>query len=286
MLTFLRHPSSPRCLIALTLLLVGPISAQVGPEAPEPELAAGQRFIPTPVYSAAEDKAVLEAFQGLRVADVSDGLDALGFFGNMLMDPAIHPLWKDPENYRHRIVGIAVTARYMPANEPLPGQLSTSDYDAWAGSWYHEKSSEPFTPLLREGSVVVIDDSENDVGSIGSANILNWVRLGAVGVVTDSTARDTDEIITQRIPLYFRGPGRGIRPGRNEIESVNLPVVIGGVQVRPGDLIVADGDGVLCVPREVALAVAAYAHNIIEGDKNARRDLYRALGIPADPSIQ
>ena len=98
--------------------------------------------------------------------------------------------------------------------------------------------------------------------------------------------RDTDEIITQRIPLYFKGPGRGIRPGRNEIESVNLPIVVGDVQVRPGDVIVADGDGIVCVPREVALEVAAYAHKIIKGDKNARRGLYKALGLPDDPSIQ
>lgn len=253
---------------------------------PGDELRAGRNFIPTAVYSLDEDRDVLAAFAGLRVADVSDGLDAVGMMGNMLVDPEIHPLWKDAQNYHHRIIGIAVTARYVPSNEPLPGLLPEAEFDTWVGNFYNQKSSEPFLEILREGSVLVIDDADNDVGSIGSANILMWKRAGAVGVITDSTSRDTDEIITQKIPLYYRGPGRGIRPGRNEIESVNRPIVIGDVQVRPGDVVVADGDGVVVVPREVALKVAAYAHKIIEGDKAARRDLYKSLGLPDDPSVE
>lgn len=253
---------------------------------PGDELRAGRNFIPTAVYSLDEDRDVLAAFAGLRVADVSDGLDAVGMMGNMLVDPEIHPLWKDAQNYHHRIIGIAVTARYVPSNEPLPGLLPEAEFDTWVGNFYNQKSSEPFLEILREGSVLVIDDADNDVGSIGSANILMWKRAGAVGVITDSTSRDTDEIITQKIPLYYRGPGRGIRPGRNEIESINRPIVLGDVQVRPGDVVVADGDGVVVVPREVALKVAAYAHKIIEGDKAARRDLYKSLGLPDDPSVE
>ena len=253
---------------------------------PGDELRAGRNFIPTAVYSLDEDRDVLAAFAGLRVADVSDGLDAVGMMGNMLVDPEIHPLWKDAQNYHHRIIGIAVTARYVPSNEPLPGLLPEAEFDAWVGNFYNQKSSEPFLEILREGSVLVIDDADNDVGSIGSANILMWTRARAVGEITDSTSRDTDEIITQKIPLYYRGPGRGIRPGRNEIESVNRPIVLGDVQVRPGDVVVADGDGVVVVPREVALKVAAYAHKIIEGDKAARRDLYKSLGLPDDPSVE
>jgi regulator of RNase E activity RraA len=64
------------------------------------------------------------------------------------------------------------------------------------------------------------------------------------------------------VPLYFRGPGRGIRPGRNEIESVNRPVVIGGAPVVPGDVIVADGDGVIVVPRRHGEEVARYARKL------------------------
>jgi regulator of RNase E activity RraA len=107
--------------------------------------------------------------------------------------------------------------------------------------------------LIRPGTAVVIDEAPDaDVGSIGSNNIMAWKLKGAVGVVTDATARDTDEVITEAVPLYLRKVGRGIRPGRNEVESVNRPVVVGGALVNPGDVIVADGDGVLVVPREHA----------------------------------
>jgi regulator of RNase E activity RraA len=115
---------------------------------------------------------------------------------------------------------------------------------------------------------------------------MNWKLRGCVGVVTSATARDTDEIIIERIPLYFRQPGRGIRPGRNEIESVNRPVVCGGVLVVPGDVILADGDGVIVVPRQHAEEVAEYAQKILDEDKASRRELYKKLGLPADESIK
>jgi regulator of RNase E activity RraA len=134
---------------------------------------------------------------------------------------------------------------------------------------------------------LVIEDAEDvDVGSIGSNNIMSWKLRGCVGVVTSATARDTDEIITEKVPLYFKRPGRGIRPGRNEIESVNRPIVCGGVTVMPGDVIVADGDGVVVVPRAQAEAVARYARKILDDDKAARRRLYQRLGLPEDPSVK
>jgi regulator of RNase E activity RraA len=76
------------------------------------------------------------------------------------------------------------------------------------------------------------------------------------------------------------------RPGRNEVESVNRPIVLGGVLVMPGDVMVADGDGVIVVPRAVAFEVARYAHKVIAGDKNARRDLCKKLGLPEDKSTK
>jgi regulator of RNase E activity RraA len=80
--------------------------------------------------------------------------------------------------------------------------------------------------------------------------------------------------------------GRGIRPGRNEIESVNKPVTIGGVLIRSGDVIVADGDGVVVVPREQAKPVAQFAREILNNDKKGRKDLYQKLGMPLDKTVQ
>jgi regulator of RNase E activity RraA len=254
---------------------------------PSDHFRAGHNFIETKSYSEANDQAVLEAYAGLRVADVSDGMDFVGLKNIGLMDPEIHALWKDAENYAHRFAGIAVTVRYVPAQKAAAGgDLSYEDFRAWEGAWYNELSPEPFVDLIRPGTAIIIDEAPDaDVGSIGSYNIMAWQSAGAVGVVTDATARDTDEIATQQVPLYFRKPGRGIRPGRNVVESVNRPVVVGGVLVKPGDVIVADGDGVIVVPRDQALAVAEFAHKIIDADKAARRALYEKTGREPDPSV-
>jgi regulator of RNase E activity RraA len=248
---------------------------------------AGTTFIATPVFTADDDRALLALFEGLRVADVTDGMDAVGLPTVGLLDPEVRPLWKDTRGYAHRFAGIAVTARYVPTQRPAAGKRPVDEYDKWAGDWYSSLSPEPFQELIRPGTALVIDDAERaDVGSIGSNSILAWKSRGAVGVVTNATARDTDEISTEKVPLYFRRPGRGIRPGRNEIESVNRPIVCGGVLVVPGDVIVADGDGVLVVPRAAAADVARYARRILEGDKDGRRKLYQKLGLPKDKSVE
>jgi regulator of RNase E activity RraA len=165
--------------------------------------------------------------------------------------------------------------------------MTIEAYDAWAADWYEKRSTEAFLDVIRRGTALVIEDAPGaDVGSIGSYNSLEWKGKGCVGVVTSATARDTDEIITEKVPLYLRRIGRGIRPGRNELESVNRPIVCGGVLVVPGDVIVADGDGVVVVPRARAEAVAKYARKIMDGDKDGRRDLYKKVGLRPDPSVK
>jgi 4-hydroxy-4-methyl-2-oxoglutarate aldolase len=251
------------------------------------ELRAGKNFIATKVYSAEEDQQILKLFEGLRVSDVADGMDKVGLTNIGLMSPEIHAAWKDTVHFAHRFIGIAVTARYVPTNKPPAQRMETAAFDKWIGEWYDTLSSEPFVPLIRKGTALVFDDApDSDVGSIGSNNIMGWKLRGCVGVVTDATARDTDEIATEKIPLYFRQPGRGIRPGRNEIESVNRPIVCGGVLVEPGDIIVADGEGVIVVPRGVATEVAEYARATLDKDKTGRRGLYQKLSLPSDDSVK
>ena len=276
------------CLCLTGLILggrPGPAAAVQAKAVEGDDLRAGKSFIPTPVTSEADDLKLLELFKGLRVADVVDGLDAVGLQDVGLMDPDIQPLWRDTERFRHRFAGVAVTARYVPTQRPPAGALPVAAYDAWAGDWYDKLSGEPFLPIIRKGTALVLEDAE-DVGTIGSYNILEWFKNGCLGVVTSASARDTDEIILQRIPLYLRRPARGIRPGRNEVESVNRPVVCGGVLVIPGDVIVADGDGVVVVPRARAEAVAAYARGILDNDKAGRRELYKELGRKGDASVK
>lgn len=250
------------------------------------DLQRGVNFIATKVYSDEENARLLKLFEGLRVADVSDGMDMVGLPGTGLVDPAIHAGWIEPKDLSHQFRGVAVTARYVPTqrpDRPKPGEK----FQEWEGHFYNAYSHEAFAKIIKPGTVVVIDDvEEKDIGSIGSYNILNWKSLGAVGVVTDASARDNDEIAIEKVPLYLRKTGRGIRPGRNELESVNRPVTIGGVLVCPGDIVVADADGVVVVPRERAEEVAAFARAIIVNDKGARKQLYEKTGLPLDKTVK
>jgi regulator of RNase E activity RraA len=270
-------------LIGLMAIGMSPCPGQSEPDDPR----SGKDFLPVSVYTAEEDQELLKLFAGLRVADVSDGMDKAGLPGIGLVDPSILPLWTDLRNFSHRFVGIVVTARYVPTQRPHAGKRTPEEFDQWEGEFYSRYSSEPFADLIRPGTALVIDDVEEaDIGSIGSYNILDWRRRGCVGVVTDAAARDTDEIAVEKVPLYLRKRGRGIRPGRNEIESVNRPVAVGGALVMPGDVVVADGDGVIVVPRAQARSVAAFARQVIESDKAGRRELYKQLRLPPDASIK
>ena len=280
----------PLTILALVVVLAGRINIAAAEENGKPDakqLRAGWNFMPSKVYTAEQDQQVLKLFDGLRVADVSDGMDKAGLTNTGLMSPEIRAAWKDTEHFTHRFIGIALTVRYVPTNKPPAQRMETEAFDRWVGDWYGNLSSEPFTPVIRKGTALVFDDApDSDVGSIGSNNIMAWYARGCVGVVTNATARDTDEIATEKVPLYFRKPGRGIRPGRNELESVNRPIVCGGVLVEPGDVIVADGDGVIVVPRARAKEVAEYAQATLQRDKAGRRRLYNVLGLPPDDSVK
>ena len=252
-------------LLGVAMLLSAPVAAQQPAEKSIPDKV--QLFIPYKEYTAEDNKRVLDEYKYLRVADVSDGMDVVGLQNIGLVNPEIHALWKDTENFTHRVAGIAVTARYVPTNrrEQKMDQKTINQ-------WYSTITSEAFMKVLTPGSVLVIDAMEDgESRSIGSSNIMSWKKLGMVGLVTSGGLADTDEIIYEKVPTYFRRLARGIRPGRNELESVNRPVTIGGVLVRPGDVVVADGDGVVVVPRERALEVAAAALTFLD---NIGRERY------------
>jgi regulator of RNase E activity RraA len=235
------------------------------------------------------DEDILKLYEGLRVADVSDGLDMVGLRDLGLMGTEIEALWKDIDDLSHIFCGIAVTARYIPTNRIIKNPMEPDEFRSWEGNWYGNISPEPFVEFLKPGSALVLDvQGDGDTGSVGSNNGLMWVSKGCVGIVSNGGIRDTDEVIKQRIPVYLdhKNRGRGIRPGRNEIESVNKPVSVGGVLVNPGDVVVADGDGVVVVPREHAQQVAEFARGILNSDKQGRRRLYEELGIPFDKTVE
>jgi 4-hydroxy-4-methyl-2-oxoglutarate aldolase len=235
---------------------------------------------------------ILDLYKDLRVTDVLDGMDLIGLQDIGLMHNDIRPLWRDVDEFSHRVLGFAVTVRYVPTDVRV-GQNSFDNIDeakTWKSEQYGRASDGGWVASGKPGDVVVMDvNGVEETGNIGSNNSLGWAENGFVGVITNGGARDTDEIIkTKGIPVYCRNAysTRGIRPGRLIIESYNFPINCGGVLVYPGDLIVADGDGVIVVPREHALQVGKLAREIMEGDQKGRAMRYKNLGLPLDETVK
>lgn len=241
--------------------------------------------------SPAERAEILGLYKNLRVADVVDGLDAIGLQDIGNMDPQIRSLWRDAAKFSHHIIGFAVTLRYVPTNVRTgQGSFKTlEEYNKFKDEQYAQSAPTLWRDLGKAGnSVLVIDAAEvGDVGFIGSNNSLGYASNGYVGVVTNGNARDTDEIIKAgKIPVYTKSIGRGIRPGRILLESANHPVSCGGVLVFPGDLIMADGDGVVVVPRARVREVARIATEINQHDQQGRADLFNKLNMAPDETVK
>src|SRR5215470_11868309 len=98
-----------RSLLGLMLLLAGVRQGFSLETAPKSQRDSGKSFIPVKAYSKEDDDKVLKLYQGLRVADVSDGMDIVGLQDIGLMDPEIKALWRDTQSFEHRVCGIAVT---------------------------------------------------------------------------------------------------------------------------------------------------------------------------------
>jgi len=221
---------------------------------------------------------LLELFKDLRVADVRDGLDwnMMHAYGSMSID--IRPLW------RARAVGIAKTARYLPFVGPVPHQ-TPEEYTVWQGWYYNNICTYPWMKELEPGDFIVIDQSSVNVGLCGSNNTLEAFKQGVRGFVTNGGVRDTDEVILQQIPFWSKFCSHGMVQGRVQYDAHNIPVAVGGVTIFPGDVVVADGDGVIVVPRKIAFEVAEYAHQELRNDKASRRRMYEEMGRNLDESV-
>jgi len=236
-------------------------------------------------------KEILELYKDLRVTDVLDGMDLIGLQDICLMNKDIRPLWRDVDKFSHRIVGFAITVRHVPTDVRV-GQNSFGDLEGFKRfkSQQYKRAPDAWLQVAKSGDVAVIDAGGiPECGFIGSNNSLGWAEKGVVGVITNAGARDTDEIIkVKRIAVYCKDgySTRGVRPGRLIAESYNFPINCAGVLVYPGDLIVADGDGVIVVPRRHALEVAKLAREINVGDQKSRAQRFKRLGMPLDETVK
>ena len=222
---------------------------------------------------------LLELYKDLRVADVRDGMDWNMLHTQGSMTPEIRPVW------RTRAIGIARTARYVPYVGEIP-PMTPEEYTQWQGWYYNTVCIYPWMAEIRPGDFMVIDVSGVDVGLCGSNNTLEAWKRGVRGFVTNGGGvRDTDELILQGIPFWSKFVSQSMVQGRIQYDAHNLPVDVGGVTVYPGDIVVADGDGVIVVPRAQAANVATYAHQELRNDKAARRRMYEEQGRELDETV-
>jgi regulator of RNase E activity RraA len=225
--------------------------------------------------------ALRKLYKHLRVVDVCDALDGIGYFDLTLMSPEIRPLWPGMKFW-----GAALTMRCVPANRPMWKLNTTQEIVAAHGIWFKEVPSPGTGGLVKPGHVIVTDaGGAKEVGFWGSMNSMSMVAAGAVGIVTDGYARDTAELARQKTPVCARARGRTIIPGRIELVELQTRIGCGGVQVRPGDIVGCDDDGVVLVPLEVAEEVAVHARAVLLADMKARAELYRRLGLPPDETV-
>lgn len=230
-----------------------------------------------------EKREFIEQFRQLRVADVRDGMDWMLRHDKGTVSSAIRPLWRGA-----RMCGYARTVRYVPT-EKVAINMTPEEYTEWAhGYWYgpNGMTQNGLVDDLEQDEIVVMDASDTDVGIIGSNNTLKWLASGAVGVLTNGGVRDTDEVVMQRIPLFSRYVSQTMTQARVEFSDKQVPVNIGGALVRPGDIVVGDGDGVIVVPIEIAPDVLKYGLQELENDKRSRRALYEQLGWEPDDTVR
>ena len=138
---------------------------------------------------------------------------------------------------------------------------------------------------IQPGDFCVIDQSGVDAGLMGSNNSLAGIKSGTRGYVTNGGVRDTDELIIEKVPFWSAFISQTMVQGRLKFDAKNVPVAVGGVTVYPGDVVVADGDGVIVVPLKHARDVARYAHEEHDRDKAGRKKLYQDLGMKPDSTV-
>jgi 4-hydroxy-4-methyl-2-oxoglutarate aldolase len=226
---------------------------------------------------------VREHYKYLRVVDVVDALDGIGYFNIGLVSPDIRPLWLGM-----RFWGVAFTLRCVPSNKPMWKLDTTQDVVDAHGIWFRKmgRGALGFDAQLKPGHVVVTDvGSTSQVGLWGSENTLRLVKAGAVGIVTNGECRDTAEIVMQKTPVCAFRRGRTIIPGRIMAVETQTRIGIGGAQVEPGDIVGADDDGLVVVPQEVAMQVAIHARAVLLADMKSRSGHYRSLGMASDASV-
>jgi regulator of RNase E activity RraA len=182
---------------------------------------------------------IVERLAKLDTCAVSDALDSLSLKGATF---GVRPQWPCP-----RIVGRAMTMKIKPAGIEQPKQhLGTAPIEA-----------------AQPGDIIVVDNGGKlEFSCWGGLLALSAKLKGISGVVIDGASRDIDEARELKFPVYARGAVPMTARGRVVQESFNQEIQFAGVQCRPSDLVIADGSGVVIIPKEREAETIAAAEMI------------------------
>lgn len=201
-----------------------------------------------------EDRELVALFEGLDTPGVSDALDKLGLAGQCL---GLAPL----DNYRKAFVGTAFTVKYVSSGYP-PGTVGD------------------FIDDVAPGQFVVIDNDGRTDCTVWGDIMTEYAGIRKLaGTVIDGVCRDVAKALGDGYPIFTRG--RYMRTGKDRVEvaATNIPVTIGNARVCPGDIVVADANGVVVVPREHARPVAEAARSIEAVEARIRDQLAKGKTI-------
>lgn len=184
---------------------------------------------------------VITRLKKLDTTSVSDALDRIEIPGGLY---GIKPIEQE-----HKICGRAFTVHYVPCglNKGTVGD---------------------FLDDVEPGEVVVIDNSGRDYCTVwGDIMTVVAKQMGIEGTVIDGVCRDIPGIKQHDYSIYTKGYYMKTGKDRVEVDGVNVPVSISGIQVKPGDIILGDDSGVVVIPQEVEEKVLEIAESIEKTEK-------------------
>jgi regulator of RNase E activity RraA len=199
---------------------------------------------------------IVERLLKLDTCAVSDGMDRLGLMGATY---GVRPMWPCP-----KIVGRAVTMKIKPVGLDKPKQhLGTLPIDA-----------------AQPGDVIVIDNGGRpDTSCWGGLLALAAKTKGISGVVIDGACRDIDESRDVGFPVYARGAVPMTARGRVMQEAYNQEIEFAGVQVHPGDLVIADGSGVVVIPRSKEEEIVREAEGVAATEARMAEGIRQGMSV-------